>query len=287
MTDLLTQLRDYGRQIESDPTLHAPTPEEAVLTVPRPPRRTSGSWIWGPVTAAIVLLAFLPMILGRSVEEPNADRVDETPVLLPEVGAVHPGTYILPSGHFARAIVTLPDGWTTRDGFVYKNQGQPTEMALSAWRVGRVYDDPCLWKQSSQSEIDLSDDETHNRFHDAAVGETIPYGGDGGLSNQAYRGDLPRTLTVVDVGGQKALRIVLSVPADLNTSTCDLGEFRSWYGESVDIANSNHTQGQVDVIYMFDPDRWPFVIVASHLSATSDQDLGELESILGSMIVEY
>ena len=72
MTDLLTQLRDYGRQIESDPTLHAPTPKEAVLTVPRVTRRTSGSWVWGLVAAAIALFAFLPLILGRSVEEPAA-----------------------------------------------------------------------------------------------------------------------------------------------------------------------------------------------------------------------
>ena len=81
MTDLLTQLRDYGRQVESDPMLHAPTPlEEDVLTVPRGTRRTSRSWVWGLIAAAMVLVAFLPLMLGRFVEGPVATTTPATEI---------------------------------------------------------------------------------------------------------------------------------------------------------------------------------------------------------------
>ena len=79
MTDLLTQLRDYGRQVESDPMLHAPTPlEEDVLTVPRGTRRISRSWVRGLIAAAMVLLVFLPLMLGRFSEEPTATSTPTT-----------------------------------------------------------------------------------------------------------------------------------------------------------------------------------------------------------------
>ena len=81
MTDLLTQLRDYGRQVESDPMLQAPTPlEEDVLTVLRGTRRTSRAWVWGLIAFAMVLLAFLPLMLGRFVEEPVATTTPVTEI---------------------------------------------------------------------------------------------------------------------------------------------------------------------------------------------------------------
>ena len=81
MTDLLTQLRDYGRQVESDPLLHGTTPLEGdFLTVPRGRRRTTGSWVWGLIAAAVVLLVFLPLMVGRFVDEPVATTTPATEI---------------------------------------------------------------------------------------------------------------------------------------------------------------------------------------------------------------
>jgi len=63
-------------------------------------------------------------------------------------------------------------------------------------------------------------------------------------------------------GRVPALRIDLSVPANLNISTCDKGQFRSWpvsyngaeVGSAdllaVDDANSHNAPGQLDTVYM-------------------------------------
>jgi hypothetical protein len=60
-----------------------------------------------------------------------------------------------------------------------------------------------------------------------------------------------------------ALRIDLSVPATLDISTCDKGEFPSWtLWEVVDGANSHYASGQLDTVY------------------------AELEAILASMIID-
>lgn len=70
MTDLFTQLRDYGLQIESDPMLGAPSPL-AVDREVRPPQkaRPSWRWVWAPIMAAVVLIAFLPLLLDRSRQD--------------------------------------------------------------------------------------------------------------------------------------------------------------------------------------------------------------------------
>ena len=110
---------------------------------------------------------------------------------------------------------------------------------------------------------------------------------DGGLANQALRGPRPRALTQVALGGQSALRIDLSVPADLDISTCDKGEFRSWTELMSSIgANSHYAPGQLDTVYEVDVDRRPLVIDASHMPATSREDLAELEAILASMVID-
>ena len=90
----------------------------------------------------------------------------------------------------------------------------------------------------------------------------------------------------MELGGQAALKIELSVPAELDLTTCDQGKFQSWIGSSVTGgANDHHRPGQIDVVYMVDVDQSALVIDVSHMPATSESDLAELEAILASMIV--
>jgi hypothetical protein len=207
------------------------------------------------------------------------------PIPLPPAGAVAPGTYFLNNpcvdrcNDYRRIIFTLPAGWATRDGLVYKDVDRSHEVAFSAWTVDQVYADPCHWQASTLSPLDLA-----NHSHDQA-GAIILAPEAGGLANQALRGPTPRALTPVSLGGQSALRVDLSVPAGLDMSTCDSGEFRSWtdvvYG-----ANAHHSPGQLDTVYEIDVDRRPLVIDASHMPATSPEDQAELKAVLASMVID-
>jgi hypothetical protein len=190
---------------------------------------------------------------------------------------------------YSRIILTLPAGWATRDGLVYKHLNQPGEVAFSVWTVDKVYADPCHWQGSSLSALDLAG-------HSHAANGAIVLGPNvGGLANQALRGPLPRALTPVTLaavwggvsGPVGALRIELSVPSNLDISTCDRGQFRSWtVWEVADGANSHHARGQVDTVYQVDVDRRPLVIDASHMPATTEADLAELKAIVASMIID-
>jgi hypothetical protein len=209
---------------------------------------------------------------------------------LPKNGSLAPGTYAVAkpgaASDYSRLSVTLPAGWSISDGLVHKRLDQVDEMAFSVWTgVYDVYDDPCHWQESSVSNLDLGDEQVHSNFHEATTGATVRKPLHGGLANQIGRN--ASELTSVELGGQSALKIELSVPAELDLATCDQGQFRSWTGSSVTgDANAHHSPGQIDVVYMVDVDRSALVIDASHMPATSASDLAELEAIFASMIIE-
>lgn len=161
-----------------------------------------------------------------------------TPQATPS-GALAPGSYFFvnPDSNCASGCsdyklidFTLPAGWATSHGLVYKHLNQPGEVAFSFWTVDQVYADPCHWQGSALSPLDLT------RHSHAANGAIVLAAYHGGLANQALRGPRQRALTPVtfaDVwsggsGRVMALRIDLSVPANLDISTCDKGAFRSW-----------------------------------------------------------
>ncbi len=203
---------------------------------------------------------------------------------LPAIGPLDAGRYAIvkPPGigsDYRRFTFTLPAGWDTRNGFISKHRGKPGEIALSAWAVDEVYDDPCHWQASTRSPLDLV-----GHTHDAN-GVIVTTGG-GGLANQAPRGTRPRPLAHVTLGGQAALRVELSVPPTIDVAACDQGEWRSWTDQGPQGANVHHASGQVDVVYMIDVDRSPLVIDASHGPATTAADLAELDGVLRSLIVD-
>ena len=196
------------------------------------------------------------------------------PDLLPAAGTLEPGTYAIPktpgrNSDYVKVIVTLPAGWATTDGLVHKHLGQPGEVAFSAWAVSEVYADPCHWKTSALSPIE----HTH-----AADGRYVPKGG---LATQELRGPTPRVLTDAQIGAESAARIDLSVPADLDLSTCDDGEFRSW--TEGHRPNAHHAPGQLDAVYMVDLDRGPLLIDVSHMPGTTAEDLAELQAVIASI----
>jgi hypothetical protein len=221
------------------------------------------------------------------------------PVPLPPAGVIAPGTYFLSNpdtlclggcASYKRIIFALPAGWATSHGLVYKHLGQSGEVAFSAWTVDQIYDDPCHWQRSTLSPLDIA----HTSFDSATGGRIIPHYV-GGLANQAFRGPSPRPLTQMMVAGWDgsgyahtlALRIDLSVPANLDISKCDKGQFRSWTEWHVPGgADAHYARGQLDAVYMIDVDRRTLVIDASHMPGTSAADLAELNTIIAGMIFD-
>lgn len=189
------------------------------------------------------------------------------------------GSCLHPCSGYQQILFTLPAGWANRDGLLSKHLNQPGEVAFSAWTVGQVYLDPCHWLASALGPLDIV------KHVDPVSGAFIFLDNrDGSLSNQ--RGRNASALTQVTLGGVRALKIDLSVPANLDISTCDRREFRSWTSwDVVDGANSHNAPGQLDTVYMVDVDRMTLVIDASHSPAASDADLAELEAVLASMII--
>jgi hypothetical protein len=250
------------------------------------------------LVAALLAVAIVVTLIFAARSLHSGQVVPANPIPLPKAGPpLAPGTYFLANPYsgnnlplncnrgcavYQRIIFTLPAGWAISNGLVYKHLNQPGEVAFSAWTVDQVYADPCHWQGSALSPLDLA----HGTYDDPSRGITLaPYYG--GLANQALRGLLPRALTQVKLGGVNALRVDLSVPANLDISTCDKGEFRSWtVWEVVDGADSHYAPGQLDAVYMVDVDRRALVIDASHMPATSPADLAELKAILASMIID-
>ena len=251
--------------------------------------------------AIVATLVFAAHSLHPRQTTPANPGVPTHPIPLPNSGALPRGTYLLAKSDTSCAggcsvyrwsIFTLPAGWATSNGLVYKHLNQPDEVAFSFWTVDQVYADPCHWQTSALSPLDIA-----YVSYDVATNTYVvrPYEG-GGLAHQSLRGPLPRVLTpvtfkFVDATGASwptdAWRIDLSVPAGLDISTCDQGQFRSWTTWHVPGgANSHNAAGQLDAVYMLGLDRRALVIDASHMPATSRADLAELNGVIASMIID-
>lgn len=213
-----------------------------------------------------------------------------SPVELPSAAPLAAGTYFIRNPYtdddpvrscdsgcadYTRIVFTLPDGWATTDGFVHKEFGQAGEVAFKAWTPGEIYLDPCHWQESSTGPISHADDSSGA----IVVVDQFP------LLNQV--GTSASGPTNVVLGGQRSLRIDVSIPAELDIATCDRGEFRSWTEwDVVDGANSHHASGQIDVVYFVDVDRRTLFVDVSYLPGASEADLAEMAAILSSMVIE-
>jgi len=180
---------------------------------------------------------------------------------------------------------TVPDGWEVGDTYIGKNLGEPGEVALSFWTAPGVYPDPCR-RGGDLSPLDLT-----NHGHPDSDGLSLAGYPDVGLSAQQGReASEPQTVVIgdpTDDRGTIALRVELTVPADLDVATCDEGVYRAWpgFGEGYP-PNDNHVAGQTDIVYQVDVDLTPLMIDASFRPDSSPEDVEELHSVLGSIVMD-
>jgi hypothetical protein len=89
------------------------------------------------------------------------------------------------------------------------------------------------------------------------------------------------------VGGFPATRIDLSVPADLDVSTCAFGAIKNWPDGADNTGGlCCGGPGHVDRVYVVDINGKTLAVVARHLPGTSEQDLAELQAIIDSITIE-
>lgn len=251
---------------------------------------------YGLLAAAMVAAAVLgASLLGRGIGSPGDGTPTPlpfaTPGDLPSAASLEPGTYVIANPYedddpirscnqgcsdYRAITLTVPAGWATADGLIYKHLNEPTEVALSVWTPGDIYLDPCRWQTS---EVDSEPSAHIDDGDDIVLDDDYP------LLNQSGREAAAPTNVIL--GGVRAMRIELWIPGVLDIASCDQGEFRSWTEWDLPGgANSHHAPGQVDVVYFVDVDRRTLFIDASHMPAASESDLAELEAILESMVID-
>lgn len=223
------------------------------------------------------------------VAEPTATpRVIASVRELPAAGPVEPGRYFFANPYtdedpirscdrgcsdYRQVVFTLPAGWESRGALVVKHPDQADEVAFSIWTVDSVYVDPCHWQNSALVPL------THALWDPEGAGfvrDESPW----------YQTPEVRIAAAPVQAKFGTIMIQLTVPADLDISTCDLGEYRAWTEWDVaDGANAHFAAGQVDEVYFVDVDRRTLVIDATHRPGSSPEDIAELGEILASMAI--
>jgi hypothetical protein len=184
--------------------------------------------------------------------------------------ALSAGTYYVADPgdtNVQRFTFTLPAGWTTAD-LVSKNSGEPGEVFLTTWVVTHVFPDVCHWGATLVDAGTTTDDLIN------------------ALSTQQGRTEsAPSDATI---GGYPAKRIELTVPADLDVSTCTNGNLRYWPGPGPDLSSGLccNPAGNIDDVYAVDIAGRRLAVVARYYPDSSGADKAELQSVVDSIQID-
>jgi hypothetical protein len=229
--------------------------------------------------AAVVALAVAGLYLlprqsgvGTSATPTPVPSPTPSPIVLPASGALEPGTYTIDDRGITQAthfIVTVPAGWASGDPFIVKEGGKPGEVGLTTWVVSHVHSDSCQHTTDTLVDVGTSPDKLVNTL-------------------MALKNRVVSQPTDVTIGGFPAKRLELSVPADLDVSTCVFGAIKNWPDPGPDDTGGLCCGGPgfVDVVYVVDINGKALAVVARHLPGSSAQDLAELQGIVDSIHID-
>jgi hypothetical protein len=197
------------------------------------------------------------------------------------VGSLVPGTTYFIDDRCcvgpARLFLTAPAGWETFDPiFIGKDDlADPGyDILLGAHLVGNVYTGGCHWKGTAL---------------DPPVGPTVD---DLASALVAQGGPGTAAPTDVTIGGYPGKKVALSIPADVDLTTCDheneFPVFGRWSGPGDPQGGGPWTygSGQRNTVYIVDVDGARQVIDTMYLPGTSAANLAELDRILASIRFE-
>ena len=184
--------------------------------------------------------------------------------------AVEPGTYRIPRSEWSVAdfTVTFPEGWTVQYGHNYlKHSDEPDELGFYAVVVDAMYADAC------EGDGDLME-----------VGPSVD-----DLAAALLEQPGPTASGPVDatLGGYPAVRIDLTIPEGFDLKACRLGRIglQIWYSPPADKYFVLLRDGAASV-YIVDVDGQRQVFLTQFRSATSDEDVRELQAVLDSIHIE-
>jgi hypothetical protein len=202
---------------------------------------------------------------------PPAPSATDAAVRLSGNGSLAAGRYYLDNRHFtnaSRLTFTLPAGWTTEEyGELYKDRDEPGEVKFITWVLTHVFSDVCQWGT-------LVD-----------VGTTVDELVTALMEQEGREASAPTTVTV---GGFPAKRLELTVPADLDTTTCTNGVLRYWPAPGPDMSDGDccASPGSTDSVYVVDVVGNRLVVVARHHPGSSAEDRAELHGVVDSIDIE-
>jgi hypothetical protein len=218
------------------------------------------------VTIAVALLASACTSGAPPTAAPGA-----TPPAMPSgTEDLKAGTYAFelplldaPGKPLPNILITVPDGWNSFGGFaVQSHVGTSRQMAVSIWNVVDVYANGCHWLGPM-----IHPGPTVDEL--AAVLAARP------LRNATA----PVAATL---GGHHGKYLEWSVPVDIHFSDCDGALFKSW--NEVEGDRYQQGPGQVDRLWILDVEGHRLVIDATYMPAATEQDRGELATVVDSIV---
>lgn len=202
------------------------------------------------------------------------------PVPLPSAGALAPATYYVDAGDTTptRVTFTVPAGWATAEGFVYKvSVAAPAQSPdltkadplIATWIITHIYTDVCHW---------------HGTLTPAVTPDQLA------TLLQHQKGRTASAPTNVVLGGAPAKRIDLTVPANLDVTKCDAGSggtgfIRFWPdpGPNENGGLCCSAVGSTDSVYVLSAAGKTYAVVARHQANSTAGDLAELDGIMSSI----
>jgi hypothetical protein len=226
----------------------------------------------GVAAAAAIVTSLVPgvAIAAPSLAEPPTPDTEQL------IGPLEAGTHTFEFAEDVDALdplvtVTVPNGeWSGlfgwilgTDGFIMSRHG----VSIQFWSTpDMVYGDPCRWATTA---IDVE--------------PTVEFMADA-LANQALRS--ASAAREVTVGDHRGIELELTVPEDIDFTTCDRFEgvpyFQSW---SYDSGGGRHHQGpgQHDLIRLVDVDGTLVIIDATFWPELPAETHAEMIDVLDSM----
>jgi hypothetical protein len=186
--------------------------------------------------------------------------------------SIEPGTYQVPKSAWSVAdfTITFPKDWTVQYGHVYhKDANAGDEIGFYAVVPDAIYADPCVGSNTGElMDVGPSVDD----FAEALLRQPGPM----------KSGPVDTTL-----GGYPAKRIDLTIPKGFDLSVCNVKDIglQIWYSPPAD-KYFVLLQSEIASVYILDVNGQRQVFLTGHNSASSREDVRELQTILDSIRIE-
>ena len=235
---------------------------------------------WAIAAAAVAIVAIVGYSLlpsrggvGNVPPSPSASpslSASPSPI---QIGKLAPGTYAVPiSGTDVTVHVTVPAGWEWGDAHtLFRSDAGPLESHYIGFWSGSVqpHQDPCRWHGAQQ---------LTGKGARAVVDALAAVPMNAATNPNERQATSPDAGRIVWPGWE----VQTSVPADLDISTCDDGQYRLWGPEDLNL--QQFAPGQRNHDWVIDtPSGKVIAVVVGSFPGTPARTISEIEGIVASM----